>query len=199
MDIPFMPPSRWIRSLKQVREEYDHGYGYDNMGNLTNVTYPINPPLAFSYNSMNWLTSMSDGIGTTAFSYTKTGQLQSESGPWASDTVTYTYFDQLRTELDLQQPNGPDWVQSYGYDAANRMTNITSPAGSFTYSYNPGLAGTLDSSSLVQKIVLPNGAFITNTYDSNARMLGTWLYNNNRQPIAWHVPPIGNGARAASR
>jgi RHS repeat-associated protein len=58
------------------------------------------------------------------------------------------------------------------------MSSITSPAGTFAYTYNHGLAGTASSSSLIQKVALPNGAFITNTYDNNARMLGTWLYDS---------------------
>jgi YD repeat-containing protein len=61
-------------------------YGYDNVGNLTSVTYPTNHALAFFYNAMNWLTSMSDGIGTTAFTYTQSvtdTQLQI----WHSDGV----------------------------------------------------------------------------------------------------------------
>ena len=36
---------------------------------------------------MNWMTGMSDGIGTTAFTYTQTGQLQSETGPWTNDAI----------------------------------------------------------------------------------------------------------------
>jgi len=153
-------------------------YGYDSIGNLTNVTYHTSHALAFSYNAMNWMTSMTDGIGTTTFTYTPTGQLQSETGPWANDTISYTYSDQLRTGLDLQQTDTSDWMQSYAYDAAKRTTEIISPAGTFTYTYNPGLAETT-SSSLVANIALPNGAFITNTYDNNARMLSTYLYNSN--------------------
>jgi hypothetical protein len=42
----------------------------------------------------------------------------------------------------------------------------------------PGLGGATSSSSLVANIALPNGAFITNTYDNNGRMLGTWLTNS---------------------
>ena len=75
----------------------------------------------------------------------------------------------------LQQPNASAWVQNYTYDMAARMTGIASPAGTFSYTYNPGLAGTASASSLVANIALPNGAFITNTYDNNGRMLGTWL------------------------
>jgi YD repeat-containing protein len=153
-------------------------YAYDNMGNLTSVTYPASPSLSFSYDAMNRMISMSDGIGTTAFTYTPVGQLASESGPWASDTVTYTYTDRLRTALDLQQPNTVDWVQNYGYDLASRLIGIMSPAGTFDYTYSPGLAGTTTASSLIANIALPNGAFITNTYDNNARLLGTWLTNS---------------------
>jgi RHS repeat-associated protein len=78
----------------------------------------------------------------------------------------------------LEQPNGSDWVQSYVYDRANRLETTTSPAGAFGYTYNTGLEGTASSSSLIGKITLPNGAFITDTYDGNARMAATSLYNS---------------------
>jgi len=78
----------------------------------------------------------------------------------------------------LQHPNASAWAQNYVYDMAYRMTGITSPAGTFSYTYNPGLAATASASSLVGKIALPNGAWITNTYDNNGRMLGTWLTNS---------------------
>ncbi len=123
-------------------------YSYDAVGNLTNVTYStnvtnhINQPLSFAYDAINEMTSMLDGLGTTAFTYTPGGQLASESGPWAGDTVAYAYTNRLRTKLDLQQPNADDWVESYAYDTANRMKSVTSPAGTFGYSYNPGLVGT---------------------------------------------------------
>ena len=89
-------------------------YAYDAVGNLTNVTYSanvtnqFNQPLSFAYDAINELTSMSDGIGTTTFTYTPGGQLASESGPWAGDTVAYTYSDRLRAKLDLQQPSSSD-------------------------------------------------------------------------------------------
>jgi RHS repeat-associated protein len=136
---------------------------------------------------------MADGIGTTTFSYTPLGQLESESGPWASDTITYAYSDQLKTGLDLQQPNASDWVQTYGYDSANRLNATASPAGEFGYAYNPGLIGN-SSSGLVARISLPNLAFITNTYDNNGRMLGTWLYNSglNNLDSSVYTNNVGN-------
>jgi RHS repeat-associated protein len=153
-------------------------YAYDSVGNLTNVTYHSSHALTFSYDAMNRLTTMSDGIGTTTFTYTPIGQLASENGPWASDTVTYTYSGRLRTELTLQQPAASAWVENYAYDMAYRMTGLTSPAGSFTYTYNPGTGGASAATTLISSLKLPNGAYITNTYDNNGRMLGTWLTNS---------------------
>ena len=153
-------------------------YAYDAVGNLTNVTYHTKHTLSYSYDAMNRMTSMSDGIGTTAFTYTQIGQLASETGPWPGDTITYTYNDRLRTNLDLQQPNSSDWIQSYAYDTANRMSGITSPAGPFTYTYNPGVGGIISATSLITNIALPNLAAITNAFDENARMTATVLLNS---------------------
>ncbi len=147
------------------------------------------------------MTSMSDGIGTTTFTYTPGGQLASETGPWARDKVAYTYTNRLRIGLDLQQPNASDWIQTYGYDLAARMDATASPAGTFTYTYNPGLAGTTAASSLIAKIALPNGAFITNTYDSNGRMLGTWLYNSGAHALdaSVYTNDVGNQRISVTR
>ena len=82
-------------------------YGYDSVGNLKTVTHQTSSNLAFAYDAMNRLASMSDGIGTTTFTYTKMGQIASETGPWASDTESYSYADRLRTAMDLQQPTTP--------------------------------------------------------------------------------------------
>ena len=50
--------------------------------------------------------------------------------------VSNSYNDRLRQELDLQQPNASDWIQTYTYDLAARMTGIASLAGTFAYTYN---------------------------------------------------------------
>src|SRR6266567_9637806 len=60
------------------------------------------------------------------------GQLLTEDGPFASDVVTNTYQNRLRTALSLQQPTGA-WTNGFIYDAARRLTNVTSPAGAFGY------------------------------------------------------------------
>src|SRR5206468_264141 len=98
--------------------------------------------------------------------------------PWASDTVTYTYNNtRLRSGLTLQQPSG-SWTNGFSYDAARRLSTVTSPAGSFTYTYSSGVGGATSAATLIKKLSLPNTSYITNTFDSVARLKGTYLDNN---------------------
>jgi RHS repeat-associated protein len=52
------------------------------------------------------------------------------------------------------------------------MTNITSPAGGFAYVYDS------QAHQAVGKLFLPNGAYITNAYDTMARTVATTLKNS---------------------
>ena len=145
-------------------------YTYDNVGNVTTVTYPQRTN-SYAYDALNRLTNMVDAIGTHVFGYMAASLLQSETGPWASDTVTFGYAQGLRTALTLAQ-SGTNWSQSYAYDAGWRMTNTVSPAGAFNYGY-----AFQPSSTLVSSIGLPNAASITNGYDRLGRLTQTALNN----------------------
>src|SRR5439155_6964201 len=114
------------------------------------------------------------GLFTNKYTYYAGGRLATEDGPWASDTVTYTYNTaRLRSGLTLQQPTG-SWTNGLTYDAAHRLTNVTSQAGTFVDNYKVGQA-----SRLPIKLSLPNSSYITNTYDSIARLTGTYLDNSS--------------------
>jgi YD repeat-containing protein len=145
------------------------------------VNYPTSPDITLVYNANSRLTSMSDGIGTTTYSYTAFGAVQTEDGPWADDTVSYTFTpNRLRAGLTAGQPTGGSWAVSYGYDSISRLTNVTSPAGAFGYQYHPGLKGEVISdpapspASLVRRLTLPGGVAITNHFDD----VGRWLETN---------------------
>ena len=120
-------------------------------------------------------------MGTTYYGYDAEGQLLSEDGPWTNDTVTYTYTNRLRASLSLPAPNSDPWTQTYAYDGARRLANTTSTAGSFGYTYD----GTRQLQ--VKKLALPNSAYITNTYDSMARLLSTELENSGNTILNAHV------------
>ena len=147
-------------------------YSYDAVGNLTSVVYPISPSIAMKYDVLNRLTNMVDALGATIYGYDAVGEVLSEDGPWLNDTVNYSYQNRLRTGLSVQTPNGAPWTQSYGYDPARRLTGITSPAGAFGYVYD------LVELERVDQLTLPNGAAITNSFDSVARLTSTWLINS---------------------
>jgi RHS repeat-associated protein len=147
------------------------------VGNLTVIDYssagpPGTPSVTNSYDPLNRITNMLDGVGTTTYTYTIGGLLASEDGPFGSDMVTNFYANRLRAGLSLTQPAGA-WTNGFLYDAADRLTNVISPAGTFAYYYPPGLP-----SSLVQELVLPNTSYIANGYDVNARLTATVLYNS---------------------
>src|SRR5262249_50894631 len=110
--------------------------------------------------------------GTTKYTYTAAGQLLIEDGPFFSDMVTNTYTSRLRTALSLQQPTGV-WTNGFAYDAARRLTNVTSQAGSFGYQSASGLPAFMPI-----KVSLPNTAYITNSYDVASRLLSTQLKNS---------------------
>jgi RHS repeat-associated protein len=159
------------------------GYVYDPVGNRTNINYAGGNSISFTYDPLNRLTNMVDALGATRFSYDSAGQLLSSGGLWSGDAVNYSYNNRLRTGLALS-----GWTNSYVYDAAGRLTNLTSGAGAFRYAYDP--------SRLMQvaRISLPNAAYITNAYDPVARLAGTYLKgsgNNTLDGYTYAYDPLG--------
>ncbi len=80
-------------------------YFYDAVANLTNVVYNTSTNIQLSYDALNRLTNMVDAAGATVFNYSSFGALLSEDGPWANDTVSYTYDNgRRRSGLTLLSP-----------------------------------------------------------------------------------------------
>src|SRR5205823_1655574 len=132
-------------------------------------------PLAQQFRPLAPLAVTVDASGTNTYTYTSGGLLYTEGGLWAGDLLTNIYFNRMRTNLSLTQPTGV-WTNRFGWDAAKRLTNVTSQAGSFTNEYFAGVAGASGySSRLIKRLLLPNTSIITNDYDSVGRQLGTWL------------------------
>ena len=148
-------------------------YAYDRVGNLTNVNYPASADVALAFDALGRLTNeVVAGVLTNRYTYHANGQIGSEDGPWADDTVSYSYNNGLRSGLSLLQPGAGAWAQNLFYDAAKRLETVNSPAGQFGYQY---LVGTGSTPSLISRLSLPGGSYITNTYDAVARLLATQL------------------------
>ena len=169
----------WVQS-RWTPEKGTIVFVRDLVGRVRTNSYPSNPQVIFSYDSAGQLTTMSDGLGTTTFTYSPTGQPRTESGLWANDTVNRSYNNRLRSSLILGS-----WNTTYGFDSAHRLRSLVSGSGAFQYTYHPGLSGSF-SSSLVQSISLPNGMTITNGFDSAARLTATTLLNSQLSAVNFH-------------
>ena len=139
-------------------------YAYDAVGNRTNISYGGVSSISYAYDALNRMTNMVDGVGTNCFTYDAAGELLSVGGIWAGDTVNYAYTNRMRGGLTLGS-----WSQTYGYDGAKRLTNITSTAGSFGYAFDS------TRKMEVSKLSLPNSAYIANSFDTVGRLTGTYL------------------------
>src|SRR5206468_5366060 len=73
-------------------------------------------------------------------------------------------------------------TNGFAYDSAKRLTNVTSAAGPFGYSYPAST-----NQYRVSRIMLPNTSYITNYYDSVARLLGTHLKNGGNSTLDSYV------------
>lgn len=120
-------------------------YGYNPDNTISAISYYANestPGVSFSYDSnYRRLTSMSDGVGTTTYTYYPVSSLGANeletvtspvAGSSTSDTVTYTYDALNRTvgmDVDGQS-------QSIAYDAISRVTSESNPLDRFTYGYS---------------------------------------------------------------
>lgn len=116
-------------------------YGYDRADELTSIQYQhaVNPTAAVSLAYDPYYPrriSMTDGIGTTGFSYVPVGQpgalkLAGETGPFGTnDSVSYDY-DALGRITGLTTAV----ASSYSYDPLGRLSQEHNPLGTFDYSY----------------------------------------------------------------
>jgi RHS repeat-associated protein len=158
--------NRWTAAKGYVQ------YTYDPVGNLTNTDYAASPDIRYQYDPLNRLTNMVDALGVTSFGFGNNGQMLMEDGPWEDDRVDYSFaVHGMLTGVSLQQPGTAPWTLAYGYDTINRLTNITSQAGIFGYSY-------MGPNSLsVARIAMPGGNQVTNSYDTLVRLTNTCLKN----------------------
>lgn len=141
-------------------------YQYFQDGNLKRVSYTnaehATPTVSYTYDSLyNRLSGMTDTAGTTSYAYNPVpspaslgaGRLYKIDGPWANDTITFTY-DSLGRVL-TQAINGV--VDSVAYDSLGRVDINVNALGQFDYRYH-GASNRLDT------LIYPNGQRTRFTY-----------------------------------
>jgi RHS repeat-associated protein len=140
--------SRVATVADALSQTKDYSYNTDNT--TATISYSANQPTAsvsFTYDPVYLRpTSMTDGVGTTTYSYYPVpsspslgaNRLRSINTPIAgtsgTDTIGYTY-DALNRVIE-KTVNGVG--QSIGFDALGRVISATNPLDSFTYNYSDG-------------------------------------------------------------
>jgi RHS repeat-associated protein len=114
--------------------------GVDNL--LSQVTYAApTPGVAFTYDAFRRLASMTDGTGTTTYSYWNPGQLgalqlDAEVRPAGYGTIYHSYDQLGRVVEDLiYDTAGTLDKRTYTYDAIGRVTQHANDLGTSTYQY----------------------------------------------------------------
>jgi RHS repeat-associated protein len=162
-----------LKSVTDARSQTKtYGYGLDDR--LTTITYTnaavATPNATFSYmdpdnptapDPYGRLRLMTDGTGTTRYDYKPAGtlgagSLSSVDGPLANDTVSYTY-----DELGRVTTHGLSTFSTTSeYDALARLNTLTSPMGSFRWTY-------VNTTGRPQTVTYPNAQTTTYSYFGN--------------------------------
>ncbi|HET9172008.1 MAG TPA: DUF6531 domain-containing protein [Actinospica sp.] len=134
--------------------------GYDAANELTSAKYSdgTTPNIAYVYNEDGLKTSMTDGTGTTSWSYDAFGEVVSETNGYGS-TVGYGY-DNDGDATSIVYPGGSTQTVTQAYDKADRLTTVTdwsSNATGFGYDNDNNLTST----------TYPDGVKVTGSFDNS--------------------------------
>jgi YD repeat-containing protein len=161
-------------------------YSYDALERLTEIDFPTsgNPSIYYAYNDDDTLKSFTDGVGTTAFTYTPEGRVASvvydysASGLSPAQEIDYTYnLDGSRESMAWK--NGTQTLTwTYNYDPGGRLTSLTNP-------FNETTSWTYDGEDKVTSQTDQNNTSVAYGYDPQTGWLTSVLYNVNGIPCGF--------------
>ena len=158
------------------------GYTYNAAGRLTGIDYPSpEADVSMVYNAAGQQTSMTDGQGTTVWTYDTLGQMTSVTHP-DGGKVEYTYDafgrrQKVTTHVDATDATGK--TVTYAYDNDGRLSTLTDWDSHATqYSY--------DALGRVQAVERPNGIRTSYTYDNAGRLTDLTHTQGSATLAAYH-------------
>lgn len=167
---------RLVSTIDGKSQATTYSYAADN--NLLSIVFanaPVpTPSVQYSYDSAYpRVSSMSDGNGTTFYTYHPSGTLgagylASEDGPLPNDTISYAY-DQLGRQVQ-RSVNGGSNVVTTVFDSLGRVVSETSLLGTFSVGYD-------GQTRRVATVTYPNGQTTSYTY---------WPHQQDRRPRTIH-------------
>lgn len=149
----YVPATGQLASVADARNQVT-SYQYRVDGLVSAVLHTNSaistPNISFTYDTAyGYMASMMDGVGTTIYGHKPitapptlgAGDLETVDGPWANDTITYTYDELGR--LSTRQVNGAANTFSRVYDTLGRITSVTTLQGTSNFAYI-GTTGRMD-------------------------------------------------------
>jgi RHS repeat-associated protein len=186
----------WTRDPKMQVTQFD----YDDAGNMTSLTDARNNSYSFTYDLDSRRTSMIypdsshedytyDAVGNLATYTTRAGQVR-----------TYTYDNRNRETLADWSDSTPD--VSKAYDAAGRLTNMTSSVSTLTYAYDAANQLLSETQAVVGQASLPvqytydldgqhlsmtypDGTIVTNSYTARGQLAA--IQNGHPNPLVQYT------------
>ena len=158
-------------------------YTYDNANRLTGINYPNGTPdVIFAYDAAGRRTHMTDGAGTTTWTFDQLNRPTAIQDPFGA-TVGYGY-DAVGNRTSLTYPGGG--TAAYVYDPGDRLTAVTGPSSGATYTY--------DTANRLTKVSRANGVDTLYTYD-NANHLLSLIHSQGQDTLAsyqYTLDAVGN-------
>ena len=177
-----------VGNLQAITDANSHttSYEYDALNRQVRETYPdsTNDTRTFTYDGVGNVTSRTDQKGNTTFYlYSDLNFLTNRAyANDPSDRFTYDLAGRMLTASKTNWLTTNDWVVTFAYDDANRVTNTTQGGRVIAYAYNvPGRTRTL---------TYPSGTNITETTDFRGRLLT--VNDGGATPIATYTYDLGN-------
>lgn len=108
---------------------------YDELDRLKQTTDPLLGLTKYSYNNLDQLISVTDPRNNeTTYTYNAFGDLKQQVSPDTGTTAnSYDSGGNLATSTDARSKTG-----TYAYDALNRVTGVTYPDQTISYTYDSG-------------------------------------------------------------
>ena len=119
-------------------------FSYTPWNEMAAVTYapPSNsaelptPNVGFTYDTLGRPQTMTDGIGTTVWSYDNAGRVIKDDGPWANDELAYGYDELSRLNLMLTRRDASNNdEQDYLYDTMGRLSSLKTSRNGLTWNW----------------------------------------------------------------
>jgi RHS repeat-associated protein len=161
-------------------------YQYDAVNRRVRESYPDSTydTRTFTYDGVGNLTSLTDQKGnTTLYFYSDLYYLTNRvyaNDP--ADRFTYDLAGRMLTANKTNWLTTNDWIVTFAYDGANRVTNTIQSGRTIAYVYNiPGRT---------RSVTYPSGTNIVELTDARARLLS--VNDGGATPLAAYSYDLGN-------